>query len=147
MALQGRKMLATIILWLFVILFFILASIKRKKVKILPSILVTLTVTFFALLSPYGKVLLTLGSFKITSDSLILGLRRSGILVGMVFLSQIIINPKIKLPGKLGKFLKQVFYWLEKLTEVRLKFKPKMIIETLDNRLCEIWEEETKSNS
>lgn len=140
-------MLATIILWLFVILFFILASIKRKKVKILPSILVTLTVTFFALLSPYGKVLLTLGSFKITSDSLILGLRRSGILVGMVFLSQIIINPKIKLPGKLGKFLKQVFYWLEKLTEVRLKFKPKMIIETLDNRLCEIWEEETKSNS
>lgn len=139
-------MLSTIILWLFVILFFILASIKRKKVKILPSILVTLTVTFFALLSPYGKVLLTLGSLKITSDSLILGLRRSGILVGMVFLSQIIISPKIKLPGKLGKFLKQVFYWLEKLTEVRLKFKPKMIIETLDNRLCEIWEEETKSN-
>lgn len=138
-------MLSTIILWLFVILFFILASIKRKKVKILPSILVTLTVTFFALLSPYGKILLTLGSFKITSDSLILGLRRSGILVGMVFLSQIIISPKIKLPGKLGKFLKQVFYWLKKLTEVRLKFKPKMIIETLDNRLCEIWEEETKS--
>lgn len=138
-------MLSTIILWLFVILFFILASIKRKKVKLLPSILVTLTVTFFALLSPYGKVLLTLGSFKITSDSLILGLRRSGILVGMVFLSQIIISPKIKLPGKLGKFLKQVFYWLEKLTEVRLKFKPKMIIETLDNRLCEIWDEETKS--
>lgn len=138
-------MLSTIILWLFVILFFILASIKRKKVKLLPSILVTLTVTFFALLSPYGKVLLTLGSFKITSDSLILGLRRSGILVGMVFLSQIIISPKIKLPGKLGKFLKQIFYWLEKLTEVRLKFKPKMIIETLDNRLCEIWDEETKS--
>lgn len=138
-------MLSTIILWLFVILFFILASIKRKKVKILPSVLVTLTVTFFALLSPYGKILLTLGSFKITSDSLILGLRRSGILVGMVFLSQIIISLKIKLPGKLGKFLKQVFYWLEKLTEVRIKFKPKMIIETLDNRLCEIWEEETKS--
>lgn len=137
-------MLATIILWLFVILFFILASIKRKKVKILPSVLVTLTVTFFALLSPYGKVLLTLGSFKITSDSLILGLRRSGILVGMVFLSQIIISQNIKLQGKAGKFLKQVFYWLEKLTEVRLKFKPKMLIETLDNRLCEIWEEEQK---
>lgn len=139
-------MIQTIILWIFVILFFILASIKRKKVKILPSILVTITITFLALLSPYGKVLLTLGSFKITSDSLILGLRRSGILAGMVFLSQIIISPKIKLPGKLGKFLKQVFYWLEKLTEVRLKFKPKMIIETLDNRLCEIWEKEKESN-
>lgn len=137
-------MLATIILWLFVILFFIVASIKRKKIKILPSILVTLTVTFFALLSPYGKVILTIGSLKITLDSLNLGLKRSGILVGMVFLSQVIISPKIKLPGKAGKFLKQVFYWLEKLTEVRIKFKPKMLIETLDNRLCEIWEKEQK---
>lgn len=144
MALQGHKMLATIILWLFVILFFIVASIKRKKIKILPSILVTLTVTFFALLSPYGKVILTIGSLKITLDSLNLGLKRSGILVGMVFLSQIIISPNIKLPGKAGKFLKQVFYWLKKLTEVRIKFKPKMLIETLDNRLCEIWEEEQK---
>lgn len=135
-------MLATIILWLFVILFFIIASIKRKKIKILPSILVTLTVTFFALLSPYGKVILTIGSLKITLDSLILGLKRSGILVGMVFLSQVIISPKIKLPGKAGKFLKQVFYWLEKLTEVRIKFKPTQIIENLDTRLCEIWEQE-----
>lgn len=137
-------MIQVIILWLFVVSFFILASVKRKKVKILPSILVTFTVTFFALLSPYGKVLIAFGSFKITSGSLILGLRRSGVLAGMVFLSQIMISQEIKLPGMAGEFLKQVFYWLEKLTEARIKFKPEHIIETLDDRLCEIWEEEQK---
>ncbi len=135
-------MIQVIILWGFVILFFILAGIKRKKIKILPSFIITITVTFFALLSPYGKVILTIGSFKITLESLLLGLRRSGILVGMVFLSQILISPKLSLPGKAGKFLKQVFYWLEKLTEVRIKFKPNQIIENLDTRLCEIWEQE-----
>lgn len=137
-------MIQVIILWGFVILFFIFASIKRKKIKILPSLIITITVTFFALLSPYGKVILTIGSFKITLESLLLGLRRSGILVGMVFLSQILISPKLSLPGKAGKFLKQVFYWLEKLTEVRIKFKPNQIIENLDTRLCEIWEQEEK---
>lgn len=139
-------MISAIVLWGFVILFFILASIKRKKVRILPSVFITLTIVFFALLSQHGKVLLTFGSFRITSDSLFLGLRRSGILVGMVFLSQIIISPKLKLPGKAGKFLKQVFFWLEELTNVRLKFRPKHIIETLDNRLCEIWPKEEESD-
>lgn len=135
-------MISVIVLWGFVFLFFILASIKRKKVRILPSVFVTITIVFFALLSQHGKVLLTFGSFRITSDALFLGLRRSGILVGMVFLSQIIISPKLTLPGKVGKFLKRVFFWLEELTNVRLKFKPKHIIETLDNRLCEIWQQE-----
>lgn len=135
-------MIQTAILWSFVILLFILAAIKRKKIKIIPSLVITVTITFFALISPYGKVILTIGSFRITLESLLLGLHRSGILVGMIFLSQIIISPRLSLPGKAGKFLKQVFYWLEKLTEVRINFKPKQIIENLDARLCEIWEEE-----
>lgn len=135
-------MIQAIILWGFVFLFLVINLLKGKKIKILPSLIVAASVTFFALLSPNGKVLLTLGSFKITSRALILGLRRSGILIGMVFLSQIMISPNLKLPGKAGEFLRFVFYWLEKLTEVRLKFKPKTIIDTLDNRLCEIWNEE-----
>ncbi len=139
-------MISIIILWGFVILFFILASTKRKKIKILPSIFVTLTIVFFAVLSQHGKVLLTFGSFRITYDSLLLGLRRSGILVGMVFLSQIVISPKLKLPGKAGNFLKLVFLWLEELTNVRLNFKPGHIVETIDERLCEIWRQEEKTN-
>lgn len=138
-------MIQLLVLWTFVILFFILASIKRKKVHFLPSLVITLSITFFALLSPHGKVLLTLGNFKITQESLILGLKKSGILVGMVFLSQSIISPRIKLPGKAGAFLREVFYWLEKLTDVKLNFKTKNIIETIDSRLCEIWEEEYES--
>ena len=34
-------MISAIVLWGFVILFFILASIKRKKVRILPSVFIT----------------------------------------------------------------------------------------------------------
>lgn len=134
-------MISVTVIWSLAILFFILASIKRKKIKILPSILITLSITFFALLIPHGQVLLTIGSLRITLDSLLLGLKRSGILVGMVFFSQFLISPKIKLPGKAGIFLKQVFFWLEKLTSIKISFKPGHIIESIDSRLCEIWSE------
>lgn len=132
-------MISVIIIWSLAIVFFVLASLKRNKIKILPSILITLSIVFFALLIPHGRVLLTIGSFRITLDSLLLGLKRSGILVGMVFFSQFLISPKIKLPGKAGIFLKQVFFWLEMLTSIKISFKPGHIIESIDSRLCEIW--------
>lgn len=134
-------MISVIVVWALAIFFFVLASLKRKKIKILPSLLITLSITFFALLIPHGQVLLSIGSFRITLDSLLLGLKRSGILVGMVFFSQFLISPTIKLPGKAGIFLKQVFFWLEKLTSIKISFKPGHIIESIDSRLCEIWAE------
>src|SRR5574344_1079487 len=76
-------------LWSLVLVFFVLSSIKKRKIsKVLPSVFITITVTFFALLSPYGKVLFKIVSWRITQDALISGLHRSAILVGMVFLSQ-----------------------------------------------------------
>jgi len=128
------------LLWLAVLIFFIFTEIRRKgKVKILPSILIVITVTFFALLSPYGKVLFTIGSWRITKDALISGLHRSGILVGMVFLSQCAITSKMQLHGWAGNFLKETFFVFEKLGEKRISFKPGKIIISIDGRLCEIY--------
>ena len=127
------------ILWIAVFLFFILACYRKKKiVKVIPSIVITVTVTFFALLSPYGKVLFTLGSWRITEDALFSGLHRSGILVGMVFLSQCAVSKNIKLPGRVGKFLTSMFKIFDKLTSKRVEIKPGKIISSIDERLCEI---------
>lgn len=133
------------ILWILTVLFFVITLLRRGKVKVLPSILITLSVTFFALLSPYGKVLFHIGSFRITKDALITGLHRSAILTGMVFLSQFAVSPQLHLPGKAGKFLALVFTWLDKLTEQKISFKPGQIISSIDNRLCQIWNTENDS--
>lgn len=130
-----------IILWVSVIILYICTLIrKRGKVKILPSLIITITVTFFALLSPYGKVLFSIGFWRITKDALFTGLHRSGILVGMVFVSQCAVTKNLKLPGKAGKFLSEMFSVFEELTAKRISFKPGTIISSIDERLCEIYE-------
>ncbi|WP_296326219.1 hypothetical protein [Treponema sp. UBA3813] len=137
------EILLTAAVWLFVLIFFILACVKGRRIRLLPSLFIVIFVTFFALLAPSGEVLLSIGSFRITSDSLLLGLRRSGILVGMVFLSRLIINPQVKVKGKVGNKLTEVFFYLNLLTEKKISFKKGHIIEAIDERLCEIWEKES----
>lgn len=127
-------------LWGYVILFYIIVSIrKHKRARILPSIVIIMTVTFFALLSPYGKVLFTVGSWRITKDALLNGLHKSGILVGMVFISQCAVNKNIQLPGKTGEFLGSIFSVFEALTSKKIAFKKGKIISAIDERLCEIY--------
>ncbi|MFA6937733.1 MAG: Gx transporter family protein [Treponema sp.] len=129
-------------LWGLVLLFFVLSSIKKRKVsKVLPSIFITITVTFFSMLSPYGKVLFKIGSWRITQDALISGLHRSAILVGMVFLSQCAVSRNLQLPGKAGDFLASMFKTFDMLTAKKISFKPGKIIFSIDKRLCEISEE------
>ena len=138
---SGIILAATV--WLFVLIFFIIALVKHRRVRILPSLYIVIFVTFFSLLTPAGEVLLTLNSFRITLDSLLLGLRRSGILVGMVFLSRIVINFPDKVKDKSKNKLTEVFYYLNLLTEKKISFKKGHIIEAIDERLCEIWEKES----
>jgi energy-coupling factor transporter transmembrane protein EcfT len=142
----------TAVIWFFVLFFFILACIRCRRVRILPSVFIVLSVTFFSFLAPSGEVVLTIGSLRLTLDALLLGLRRSGVLIGMVFLSRIIISPKSKTSflkrfGKLGNKLTEVFFWLNLLTEEKISFKRGHIIEAIDERLCEIWHREKAGES
>ncbi|WP_407425042.1 hypothetical protein [Treponema sp.] len=139
---MNKEILLTGSVWFFTILFFILACIKKRRLNILLSIFIVIFITVFALITPAGEVLLTFGSFKITLDSLLLGLRRSGVLTGMVFFSRLIINPEMKIGNKNKSKLTKVFYWLNILTSQKLNLKPGTIIDSIDNRLCEIWENE-----
>ena len=139
------EILLTLVIWFFVMIFFILACVKCRRVRLLPSLMIILSVTFFSVLSPAGEVLFSIFGFRVTFDSLLLGLRRSGVLVGMVFLSRSLISQKsgksfLKKCGKLGNKVTEVLFWLNLLTEKKLSFKKGHIIEAIDERLCEIWQ-------
>ena len=134
----------TCVIWVFVLIFFILSSVKCRRVRIFPSLCVVLSITFFTLLSPVGEVILTIGSLNITRDALLLGLRRSGILVEMVFFSRFVISSEPKKSnlwhtGKLGQSITEVFYWLNLLTKEKIELKRGHIIKKIDERLLAIW--------
>jgi hypothetical protein len=125
--------------WSAAALFFLLTLCRRGKMKLLPSVIITAGIVFFALLSPYGKVLLQIGSFRITDGALTAGLHKSGILVGMVFLSQFAVSSQLHFPGRPGRFLSCMFGVFDQLTAKRISFKPGTVISSIDDRLVEIW--------
>ena len=136
-----------IFIWILTFLFLIIDEIRlRGRIKVLPSFFLCLFIIFFELLVSRGKVLLTIGSFKVTDGSLNIALIRCGKLVGMLFISQSFLFKNMKLPGSFGLFLSKVFFYFSSLSDWK-KFKRDkgekfFIIEKLDKILleCESYE-------
>jgi hypothetical protein len=109
--------------------------VVKGQVRLLPAISVAAGVVFFALLVPSGKVLLTLGSFMVTEGALIAGLRRAEILVGMVWVSQLILagNSAVK-----QGFLAEIFTYYGRITAKKIPFKKGHVIQALDEHLLNL---------
>ncbi|MGC9312515.1 MAG: Gx transporter family protein [Sediminispirochaetaceae bacterium] len=102
-------------------LFLLYGGLLGKRVKILPGVIIVVTVTAAAVLSPLGEVLLYAGSFPVTEGALFQGLTRGLNLVGMVYLSRCTISSRLKIPGKAGRLFYRVFFYFEELSSVRLE--------------------------
>ncbi len=131
--------------WLLLLL---AAKLSRKgKVRLLPSFILILSLTALSLLSPSGKVLHTVGSFRITAGALAAGLSKSLTLTGMLFASQTLFAPFqswkcFSYPGSKSSLLlplSRVFGIFAALSEQKLDIQEKGLAAALDNRLFEVW--------
>lgn len=121
------------------VLALILLLAKKKKVRILPSFIIILSVTFFSLLVPHGKIFFEVGKFKVTEGALLSGLLRSGRLCGTLFLSKLVVDRNLKLPSKAGRFMNLVFHYFEKLSSDKTKMELKNLINCIDRRLLSVF--------
>lgn len=143
-----------VILFIQFILMIIFAFIRKKRVKILPSFFITLSLVFFSLLSPFGKVWFSIGNFTITEGAFLLGLKKSFVLCGMVFISQIATSFEFNIKGNFGKMISEVFYWFsifsdfskkaksESKLQINEKKKSKLSLKSIDEYLNELYFEE-----
>lgn len=131
-------------LWLLLPAFVMLA--RRGRVRLLPSFILIASLTALSLLTPSGRVLHTLGSFRITQGSLEAGISKGLTLTGMLFASQTIFaalnsrglgqaGAQSRLFGPVGK----VFADFARLSARRLDIKGQGLMAALDGRLCELW--------
>jgi hypothetical protein len=123
------------ILGIEILLFFSLSLFRRGRAAVLSPFLILCFITFFNLFTPYGKILLRIGSFAVTDGALFQGLRRAEVLVGMVYLSQFALDPRISLAGGAGKFLSQMFAAFNRITAEKIPLNPRQILVAVDNRL------------
>lgn len=133
-------------------LFILLNLIKYKKVRLLSPIIIILSITLLELLSPAGKILWQYGAFKITTIPLVAGLLKSGKLCAMVVVSKFAVSRDLKLPGRVGEFVAQVFGIFGQLNEKQTEDDElqsagkkgktwKKVISSIDRRLCEVWQQ------
>ena len=88
--------------------------------QLLRDLILLISIVFFSLMVPSGKVLFTLGQagkFKITQGALFVGLKRALILILSVQISKLIVPKKIVLKGKFGSFLNLILIYFRKLSE------------------------------
>lgn len=127
---------------LFLLIFFILALLKRQKILVLPQIIISAFMIASSLYTPVGQVLCTIANFPITKDALFLGLKRSSFLCSMVFLSQYAVGKNLKFSGTFGNFIATVFSIFSSLTSENIKFSKQNIIKVIDDRLFEVYEKQ-----
>lgn len=113
---------------------------KKRKLKFLPPLIIFVSIVFFSLLQPFGKVLFSVFSFDITWGALVSGIKRASILTIMVFVSRLFVSRSFKIPGKAGEFMNTVFYYLGLLTQKKINKGSFMsILKAVDTRLVHVY--------
>ncbi len=99
----------------------ILFLLRGKRFKVLPNVLLFTGITTAHLLQPAGEILLTVFGLSITKDALVSGVSKSLLLIGLVYISRISISSRLLLPGRAGRLLGSVFFYFEKITEMKYR--------------------------
>jgi heptaprenyl diphosphate synthase len=128
-------------------LFWMLSWLSGKKQRPLLTIVVLISVTAFNLLVPYGKLLFSIGAFRITEGALLAGLHRAVTLEGLVMLSGTVIRRDLRLPGALGALIGESFRLFALLSGRKQLFDRKDILGSLDRLMIELSEEETHESA
>jgi len=130
---------ARVIQFLF---FCLLVWLSGKKINPLFTILAILFITAFNLIIPYGRVLFSIGAFKITAGALKAGIHRAVTLEALVMLSKVSVRQDLKIPGAFGEILGESFRIFSVLMSRKLHLTTGNFIANIDALMLELSGEE-----
>ncbi len=123
-------------------LYVIVLSITHgRKFRILPNLLLLVSVSSAHLLQPNGLHLFSIGSFPITLGALFLGARKALALIALLYLSHYMVTGKPQFPGKLGRLISLQFFYFDTITTSWRGITPKRpFISAVDRLLLAVTE-------
>ena len=119
-----------------------LVWISGKKVNFIFTFLIITGIVLFNLIIPYGRVLFSVGAFKITSGALTAGIHRAVTLYALVMLSKVTIRQDIKIPGFFGELLCESLRIFSVLMNRKYHITAKNFIYDIDRMMLELSAEE-----
>jgi heptaprenyl diphosphate synthase len=118
--------------------FSLLVWLAGKKNNMPVTIAVFLSIVAFNLLAPYGRVLFSIGAFRLTQGALRNGLQRAATLEGLIMLSRFSIRRDLRLPGALGDLIGESFRILASIQERRNAVSGKNFAAGIDALMLEL---------
>ncbi len=103
--------------WVQVFLFITAAFASGKRIRLLPSLIMTAGIVAANLLTPTGEVVFQIADFPLTSGAFSNGLDKSALIIGMIYISKFAVSSGLRLPGGRKNILSLVFYYFEKIME------------------------------
>ena len=126
--------------------FWVLALLCGKKTNPVFTILIIAFIVIFNLIIPYGRVLFSLGAFKITSGALTAGIHRAITLSALVMLSKLTIRQDLKIPGAFGEILGESLQIFSVIMSKKYRITAKNLITDIDNMMIELSNEQITEN-
>jgi len=124
---------------IFLFLFFwFLAWLAGKKNNPLFTFLVILGIVIFNLIIPYGRILFSIGVFRITAGALMGGINRAVTLEGLIMLSRITIRPNLKIPGFFGELIGESFRIFSVIMNQKQRITRKNLMGDIDRLMLEL---------
>jgi len=118
--------------------FLFLALLSGNKINLLSVFVITLFIIAFNLIIPYGKILFSLGAFKITSGALEAGVHRAVTLQALVMLSKAAVRNDLRLPGSFGQLLGESLRIFKELTDRKIRITGKNFTAKIDELMTEL---------
>ena len=122
--------------------FLLLVIVSGKKVNIVFTVLITLFIIAFNLIVPYGKVLFSVGIFRITSGALEAGIHRAVTLQALVMLSKAAVRDDLRLPGAFGYLLGESMRIFSVIISRKKRITAENFITDIDNLMIDLSQEE-----
>ena len=122
------------------VLFVLLSVLEGKRFKPLPPLVMVVSIAVINLFNPIGRIIFTLGRFRVTYGALYLGLIKGLTLVGLIYLSRSAVRSDLVLPGRFGRIIGRTFYYFDRINErwSRTKGEKRGLIRRLDILLLDI---------
>jgi len=121
--------------------FWFLAWIFGKKINPVFTVLIIAFITVFNLFIPYGRVLFSIGAFKVTQGALKAGIHRAVTLEALVMLSKVTVRRDLKIPGAFGSLLGESMRLFSVLMNRKYRLTNKNIINEIDMLMLELSED------
>ena len=121
--------------------FCLLVMLSGKKINPVFTFLAIFFITAFNLIIPYGKILFSVGAFKITSGALKAGIHRAITLEALLMLSKVTIRQDLKIPGTFGEILGDSFRVFSVMMSMKNRITVRNFFVDIDSLLLELSEE------